>query len=273
MKKALTIAASDSGGACGIQADLKTFSALGVFGTSVITAITAQNTVEMGEVQELSTEMGVEQTRMMLEDIKPEAVKLGMIGHAENYSALAEILGEFRIASIVVDPVITCYRGCPWVLGQSAIQRMKMDILPMTRVFAPSIPDAEIMLECGIRTVSEMEDAARELQALGPQWVVLKGGHLEEEPVDILWDGRTLTHLHGNRVSSDDDNGSGCVFSSAIAAYLALGHDPEPAVRKAKSFIEEALRHSVKVGQGKGTVNPFHATGATPHAGDVQGKR
>lgn len=258
MRKALTVAASDSGGACGIQADIKTFSALGVFATSVITSVTAQNSVEMAETLDLPAEMVASQARMVMQDIQPEAVKVGMIGRAANYEALASVFQEYRPQHLVVDPVITCYRGCPWVLSDEAVSQMIRYLLPLVDVFAPSLPDAEIILRSSIRNVDEMKQAVRQLKELGPKWIVLKGGHLGGEPIDVIWNGSELIELPGRRIVTQNDNGSGCTFSSAIAALLTLGLDVPTAVRQAKAYMQGALEAGFPVGRGKGLVHHFH---------------
>lgn len=267
MRKALTIAASDSGGACGIQADIKTFSALGVFATSVITSVTAQNSVEMAETFDLSTDLVASQTRMVMQDIQPEAVKVGMIGRAANYEALANVFAAHAPKYLVVDPVVTCYRGCPWVLGEDAIAQMTRFLLPQVDVFVPSLPDVEIILRTSIRSVDEMKEAVRQLKEFGPKWVVLKGGHLDGDPVDVLWNGSELIELPGRRIVTQHDNGSGCTFSSAIAALLAQGLDVPTAVCQAKRYMQGAFEAGFAVGQGKGVVHHFHRAQITqPHA-------
>ncbi len=259
MHKALSIAASDSGGACGIQADLKTFTALGVYGASAVTAVTAQNSMGMADVVELEPSAVAAQARLVLSDIRPEAVKIGMIGKAENYEALAHELATLHQGRLVVDPVVTCYRGCAFVLGQDAIAALKAHVLPLVDVFAPSIPDAEVILGTSIQSVSEMEAAVRAIKAMGPRLVVLKGGHLDSDPVDVIFDGESMVRLVGRRIHTEHDNGSGCVFSAAIAAFLARAWEPIDAIREAKRFMEDALRHAVAVGQGHGPANPLHA--------------
>lgn len=269
MHKAMTIAASDSGGACGIQADLKTFTALGVYGASTITAVTAQNSMGMADVVELDPSAVAAQARMVLSDIRPDAVKIGMIGKAENYKVLADELEEHHQGYLVVDPVVTCFRGCAFVLGQDAIAALKGHVLPRADVFAPSIPDAEVILDTSILSVAEMEEAARAFSAMGPRFVVLKGGHLDADPVDVVFDGERLVRLEGRRIHTEHDNGSGCVFSAAIAAFLARGYEPIDAIREAKRFMEDALRFGVAVGQGHGPANPLHALAHGPAKGAV----
>lgn len=264
MRKALTIAASDSGGACGIQADIKTFSALGVYATSVITSVTAQNSVEMAETFDLPTEMVAAQARMVMQDIHPEAVKVGMIGRAANYEALAHVFREYPPQYLVVDPVVTCYRGCPWVLSDEAISQMIRFMLPLVDVFVPSIPDAEVILRSSIQNVDQMKQAVRQLKEFGPKWVVLKGGHLDGDPIDIIWNGSELIELSGRRIVTQNDNGSGCAFSSAIAALLTHGLDVPDAVRRAKAYMQGALEAGFPVGKGKGPVHHFHHVSTQP---------
>lgn len=264
MRKALTVAASDSGGACGIQADIKTFSALGVFATSVITSVTAQNSVEMAETLDLPTEMVISQARMVMQDIQPEAVKVGMIGRATNYEALANVFREYPPQYLVVDPVVTCYRGCSWVLSDEAIDQMIRYMLPLVDVFVPSIPDAEVILRTSICNLDQMKQAVRQLKEFGPKWVVLKGGHLDGDPIDVIWNGSELIELPGHRINTENDNGSGCTFSSAIAALLTRGLDVPEAVRQAKAYMQGALKAGFPVGRGKGPVHHFHHVSIQP---------
>lgn len=258
MRKALTIAASDSGGACGIQADIKTFSALGVYAASVITGVTAQNSVGMASALDIPTALVVEQARMVLEDIQPAAIKIGMIGAADNYRALAELFQTKKTGLLVVDPVVCCYRDCPWVLGDAAINALKQYMLPLIDVFALSIPDAEVILKQPITTIADMTDAAKKLHALGPRYVLLKGGHLEGDPVDVLYAGRDVRAFTSKRIHTEHDNGSGCVFSSAIAAFLAKGAEVPEAIQQAREYMISVLPYGEPVGQGHGPINVFY---------------
>jgi hydroxymethylpyrimidine/phosphomethylpyrimidine kinase len=258
MYKALTIAASDSGGACGIQADIKTFSALGVYATSVITAVTAQNSTGLSASTDIPSDLVVAQAQLVLEDIQPEAIKMGMIGAADNYRQLAELFRTHKTGPLVLDPVVCCYRDCPWVLSDTAVATLQQYMLPLVDVLALSIPDAEVMLRQPITTVAQMSDAAKRLYELGPRFVLLKGGHLEGNPVDVLYDGHGIQELSTQRITTKHDNGSGCVFSSAIAAFLALGFSEYEAIDKARTFMTSLLPHGEPVGKGHGPIHVFH---------------
>ena len=256
MRTALTIAGSDSGGGAGIQADLKTFAALGVHGTSAITAITAQNTVTVTEIHEVPVRVIRAQIDAVVEDLGVQAAKTGMLASAEIIEAVAAAIREHRIRSLVVDPVMVA-KGGARLLHSDAIASLYRYLLPLATVVTPNIPEAEVLLGRTLATIDDRRQAARDLVALGPRVAVVKGGHsVDAQAVDIYWDGSDMVELAGRRIDTKNTHGSGCVFSAAIAAGLAKGQEPLDAVRAAKVFINSAIEHSLELGKGHGPVNP-----------------
>jgi hydroxymethylpyrimidine/phosphomethylpyrimidine kinase len=253
---ALTIAGSDSGGGAGIQADLKTFAALGVHGTSAITAITAQNTVTVTEIFALPVSLVVAQIDAVVIDIGVQAAKTGMLASPEIIEAVATAIEAHRIRNLVVDPVMVAKGGAK-LLRDDAIDALRTRLLPLAAVITPNLPEAEVLLGRRIRSIEERKEAARDLVSLGPRAAVVKGGHAEGAAIDIFWDGSEMVFLHAARVQTTNTHGSGCVFSAAIAAGLAKGLDPLEAVRQAKKFITAAIEHSLEIGRGHGPVNPL----------------
>ncbi len=257
--RALTIAGSDSGGVCGVQADLKTFAALSVYGTSAVAAITCQNTKTMTRVLPTPPDVLAEQIELVLSDIGTDAVKIGMLGGPENYEAVEQKLRKHGAGNVVVDPVITCYRGCAFVLEDEQLAQLRNRLLPLTRVFALAIPEAEVLLRRSVRTVEEMREAAERLAGWGSDLVVIKGGHLEgDDCIDVIYDGSDFAELAARRIDNRNDNGSGCTFSSAVAAYLAKGKQPVEAISAAKRYLEQALRNAFPIGEGAGPVHHFY---------------
>ncbi|MDR7556420.1 MAG: bifunctional hydroxymethylpyrimidine kinase/phosphomethylpyrimidine kinase [Armatimonadota bacterium] len=255
--RALTIAGSDSGGGAGIQADLKTFSALGVFGMTAITALTAQNTTGVFGVVEIAPAFVAQQIDTVVTDIGVDAVKTGMLASAGIIEAVADRLRAHRLEVLVVDPVMIAKSGAP-LLRPDAVEALRTLLLPLALVVTPNLHEARALTGQEIRTVREMEDAARRLHALGPRAVVVKGGHLAEAPVDVFYDGRRLVHLRAERIATPHTHGTGCVFASAIAAELAKGREVEEAVRRAKTFVTAAIRAALPLGRGHGPANPMH---------------
>nr|7R8Y_A Chain A, Phosphomethylpyrimidine Kinase [synthetic construct]7R8Y_B Chain B, Phosphomethylpyrimidine Kinase [synthetic construct] len=259
MPVALTIAGSDSGGGAGIQADLKTFSALGVYGMSVITAVTAQNTLGVQGVHDIPPELVAAQIDAVFEDLRVDAVKTGMLSNAEIVEAVAEALRRYGVRPLVVDPVMVAKSGDP-LLAPDAVEALKERLFPLATIITPNLPEAEVLLGRPIRTEEEMEEAARRLLALGPKAVLLKGGHLEgEEAVDLLADGEGIHRFSAPRVQTRNTHGTGCTLSAAIAAHLARGHDLPEAVREAKAYLTGAIKAAPSIGHGHGPVNHFHA--------------
>lgn len=252
----LTIAGSDSGGGAGIQADLKTFAALGVHGTSAITAITAQNTVAVTQIHEVPVRVIRAQIDAVVDDIGVQAAKTGMLASVEIIEAVATAIREREISNLVVDPVMVA-KGGARLLHSNAIAALYRHLLPLATVVTPNIPEAEVLLGRALVTLDDRRQAARELVALGPRAAVVKGGHADDGAIDVYWDGVEMVELEGRRIDTRNTHGSGCAFSAAIAAGLAKGDDPLAAVRAAKVFIAGAIEHSLELGKGHGPVNPM----------------
>ena len=258
----LTIAGSDSGGGAGIQADLKTFAALGVHGTSALTAITAQNTLGVVDIMELPPALVTAQIEAVMLDIGASAAKTGMLSSAEIIEVVANAITRFEITNLVVDPVMVA-KGGARLLRDDAVDALRRHLLPLAAVVTPNLPEAEVLLARRIRTHDERRQAARDLVALGARAAVVKGGHADEhQAIDHFFDGTELVELQSPRIATANTHGSGCVFSAAIAADLAKGSDSLAAVLLAKEFITGAIERSLEVGRGHGPVNPmFRLTG------------
>jgi hydroxymethylpyrimidine/phosphomethylpyrimidine kinase len=253
---ALTIAGSDSGGGAGIQADLKTFAALGVYGASAITAITAQNTQRVLEVFELPPELVAAQIEAVVSDIGVDALKTGMLANAAIIEAVAAKVEERGLRPLVVDPVMVAKSGDK-LLRDDAVQALRERLLPLASVLTPNLPEAEVLLGRRIASWDDAREAARELVALGAQAVVVKGGHREGPATDLFYDGREFREYTAARVDTTSTHGTGCTFASAIAAGLAKGESARGAVALAKAFVTKALQSAYAVGQGHGPVHHF----------------
>jgi hydroxymethylpyrimidine/phosphomethylpyrimidine kinase len=254
MKKALTIAGSDSGGGAGIQADLKTFMAHGVYGASAITGVTAQNTLGVRAVELLPPAMVAAQIAAVLEDIGADAVKTGMLGSAAIIATVADSLERFGVGQLVVDPVMIAKSG-DRLLAEEAVTALRERLLPLALVITPNLPEAAVLLGRPVREVADMPAAARDLRALGPRYVLLKGGHLPgDEVVDLLDDGQTTVRLESPRIPTRHTHGTGCTLSAAIAALLARGLPVDDAVREARAYLIEAIEHAVAIGGGHSPV-------------------
>jgi len=253
---ALTIAGSDSGGGAGIQADLKTFAALGVHGTSAITAITAQNTVGVTDVLEIPPELVVAQIDAVVLDIGVAAAKTGMLSSARIIEAVAGAVRRHDIMLLVVDPVMVA-KGGARLLRDDAVDALRTILLPLAAVITPNLPEAGVLLGRSIITLDERREAAEELVRLGARAAVVKGGHAEGDAVDVYSDGHELIELSAARIDTQNTHGSGCTFSAAITSYLAMGLSTADAVRRAKAFISSAIEFSIEVGKGHGPVNPM----------------
>jgi hydroxymethylpyrimidine/phosphomethylpyrimidine kinase len=254
--KALTIAGSDSGGGAGIQADLKTFSAYRVFGLSVITAVTAQNSVGVQGVENLAPAFVARQLRSVLEDFGVDAAKCGMLSVAPIIEAVAGALAEHPIDKLVVDPVMVAKSGDS-LLQPDAVEALIRHILPLALVVTPNLPEAEVLSGMAVSSREDMEEAARRIGKLGPRQVLVKGGHLKGDAVDILWNGREVTVFQAPRVESSNTHGTGCTFSAAIAAGLAKGRPLGEAVREAKAYVTKAIREGFALGRGVGQLRHF----------------
>ena len=253
--KALTIAGSDSGGGAGIQADLKTFAALGVYGSSVITAITAQNTLGVTAVHEIPTDIIAAQLDAVLEDIGVDAAKTGMLSSAEIIATVAERIRHWQLTRVVVDPVMIAKSG-DRLLRSDAVEALIGDLLPLAMVVTPNLPEAEVLVGRPLSSDDEIRQAARDIVDLGPRAVVMKGGHRAEtsEAVDLLFDGREFRTFASPRYATPNTHGTGCTFSAAIAAGLAQGRDLVDAVGLAKTYVSEAIRQAQPLGHGHGPV-------------------
>jgi len=254
---ALTIAGSDSGGGAGVQADLKTFAAMGVHGASAITAITAQNTVGVTEILEVPPGMVRAQIEAVMTDIGAAAAKTGMLSSAQIIEVVCAAVVEHNIRNLVVDPVMVA-KGGARLLRDDAVDALRIRLLPLAAVVTPNLPEAEVLLGRPVRTLDERRQAARDLVALGARAAVVKGGHAGDQlAIDHYFDGAQLVELHSSRIQTTNTHGSGCVFSAAIAAALAKGSDPLAAVHQAKEFITGAIERALEVGRGHGPVNPM----------------
>jgi hydroxymethylpyrimidine/phosphomethylpyrimidine kinase len=254
--KALTIAGSDSGGGAGIQADLKTFSAFGVFGTSVITAVTAQNSVGVQGVENLPPAFVAQQLSSVLSDFGADAAKCGMLSTAPIIEAVAATLSRYPIDKLVVDPVMVAKSG-DQLLRLDARQALIERVLPLALVVTPNLPEAEVLAGIRVETRADMEEAARRIHALGPRHVIVKGGHLKGEALDLLWNGRELTAFSVPRVDSPNTHGTGCTFSAAITAGLSRGEALADAIRTAKAYVTRAIRDGFTLGRGVGQLRHF----------------
>ncbi|MGG0719599.1 bifunctional hydroxymethylpyrimidine kinase/phosphomethylpyrimidine kinase [Robertmurraya massiliosenegalensis] len=257
MKTALTIAGSDSGGGAGIQADLKAFSANGVFGMSVITAVTAQNTIEVRSVQNIDNAIIRDQIEAVFDDIPVDAVKIGMLSSPATVETVAQSLIKYQPTYIVLDPVMVS-KGGHHLLQKEAIQSLKDFIIPLATIITPNIPEAEVLVDRKIETEDDMLSACKILIELGANQVLLKGGHLNGNPNDLFFDGEHFHWLYGERVETKNTHGTGCTLSSAIAANLAKGHSMFEAVKLAKQYITIAIQHSLELGNGHGPTHHFY---------------
>src|SRR5579875_1973177 len=258
MKTALTIAGSDSGGGAGIQADLKTFSALGVFGTSAIVAITAQNTLGVRSWIALPPEMVAAQIDAVIEDLGADAVKTGMLANAAIIAVVAERLRAHRLSTLVVDPVMVAKSGDP-LLEPDAVAALRDRLLPLALVITPNWPEAAELTGRPVRSLAEARDAARALVELGARHAVVKGGHGEGPAVDVLYDGERFHDYEAPRIETRHTHGTGCTFASAIAAELAKGATVPEAVARAKAYLTAALERAPQLGHGHGPVHHFWA--------------
>jgi hydroxymethylpyrimidine/phosphomethylpyrimidine kinase len=257
MKVALTVAGSDSGGGAGIQADLRTFAAHRVHGTSALTAVTAQNSVGVTAWTALEPAMVVAQIEAVATDMPVAAAKTGMLATAAIVEAVADAAARLRLAPLVVDPVMAAKSGDRLV--DVAAERAYVErLLPRATLLTPNLHEAGALLRRPVRDVPEMRDAARELAAMGARAVLVKGGALAGDAVDVFFDGTRLVDLTAPRVDTRNVHGTGCTLSAAIAARLALGADLLDAVRGAKAFLTEALRASYAVGKGRGLPDHLH---------------
>ena len=255
--KAMTIAGSDSGGGAGIQADLKTFAALGVYGTSTLTAITAQNTVGVTAVHEIPTGVIIAQIDAVLTDIGADAVKTGMLSSSAIIECVAGALEHRPVTWLVVDPVMVAKSGDS-LLHEEAVGTLRTRLLPLASVVTPNIPEAEVLTGTKISSDADMRQAAQAIIQMGARSVVVKGGHREGPATDLFYDGSQFREFSAPRIETRNTHGTGCTFASAVAAGLARGMAVADAVALAKDYVTEAIRSSFPVGQGHGPLNHFY---------------
>ena len=256
MRTALTIAGSDSSGGAGIQADLKTFAAHGVYGMSAITAVTAQNTQGVTEVAALSPAMVRAQLVAVATDIPPDATKIGMLANADIIVAVADAIREYRLPNVVLDTVMIAKSRAP-LLAVDAIGALRDRLLPIANVITPNVPEAEALTGLAIASVADLRTAARRLVELGARAALVKGGHLSGPAIDVLWDGREMIELKADRIESRHTHGTGCTLSSAIAARLAIGDSLIDACRAAKAYVTRAIQQAPGLGHGHGPLQHF----------------
>lgn len=252
IKKTLTIAGSDSGGGAGIQADLKTFENIGVFGMSVITAVTAQNTLEVCGIHQLPAEFVAAQMDSVLTDIGTDTVKTGMLGCPEVVECVAGRLKHYNISKVIVDPVIFATSG-NLLLEKEALQTVRDKLLPCSFILTPNRYEAEVLTGIKINCEDDVKKAARILNEMGAPGVLIKGGHFgSNEAVDFFYDGKNLHKFISDRLDTKNTHGTGCTLSSAIAAYLCYDMDTLKAIEKAKNYVYQKIKYATFLGIGRG---------------------
>lgn len=257
MKTALTIAGSDSGGGAGVQADLKTFAAVGVYGTSAFTALTAQNTRGVAGILPVPAEFVTLQIETVVSDLGCDAVKTGMLASAAIVEAVGAAVESLELPNLVVDPVMVAKSG-DRLLDADAVHALKTTLLRLARVVTPNVPEAEALTGLTIATVDDMHAAAKAIARLGPAAVVVKGGHLDgPDAVDVVYDGRQFVDLAGPRIQGRSAHGTGCTFSAALAAHLALGAGIVEAARLAKTYVARAMQDGIPLGGGQRPLDHF----------------
>jgi hydroxymethylpyrimidine kinase/phosphomethylpyrimidine kinase len=255
MKRILTIAGSDSGGGAGIQADLKAITLLGGYGMSVITALTAQNTVGVQGIHEIPARFVEKQIDSVLSDIGTDAIKTGMLANQEIIEAVSEKIKQYQVKKVVVDPVMISKSGAS-LLRKEAQESLIKKLIPLASVVTPNLVEASALTGLKVNSLEGMKKAAHLIYKLGAKHVVVKGGHLRGLAVDLLYDGKHFSEMEGPRIESKNTHGTGCTFASAIATLLARGGTVEEAVRKAKTFITMAIQSGLGLGKGTGPTNP-----------------
>ncbi|MEA1959818.1 MAG: bifunctional hydroxymethylpyrimidine kinase/phosphomethylpyrimidine kinase [Bacillota bacterium] len=257
MKNVVTIAGSDSCGGAGIQADLKTFSALGTYGMSVITAVTAQNTMGVLSVREMDVEIVQEQINCLFDDIAIHAVKIGMVSSIDIIDTIETCLRSNSASNIVVDPVMVSKSGCHLLRPESKDELIQK-LFPLAEVVTPNLLEAEVITGNKIGSLAEMEKAAVKIHKMGARNVIVKGGHLSGDAIDVIYDGDKLSYLKGTRINTRNTHGTGCTFSSAIAAYIARGYCILDAATEAKKYINGAIANAIELGHGVGPTHHFY---------------
>jgi hydroxymethylpyrimidine/phosphomethylpyrimidine kinase len=260
VKRVLTIAGSDSGGGAGTQADLRTFCRLGAYGMAVVTAVTAQNTLGVQGVYGIPADAVALQLEAVLSDLGADAVKTGMLYSAEIVGVVAEKLREHRIPRVVVDPVMAAESGTR-LLSEKGVEAMRELLLPVATVVTPNLAEAGALTGERVETLSEMRRAAGRIHEMGAEWVVIKGGHLREEPIDLVYGGTGYVELEGERVLGTSVHGTGCTFSAALTVGMARGMTVAEAVLIAKRFVARSLATPLRLGKGRPIANQFVDTG------------
>jgi hydroxymethylpyrimidine kinase / phosphomethylpyrimidine kinase / thiamine-phosphate diphosphorylase len=255
MKRILTIAGSDSGGGAGIQADLKAITLLGGYGMSVLTALTAQNTLGVQAIYEVSVPFVEKQIDSVLSDIGADAIKTGMLANAEIVEVVAKKMKQYQVEKVVVDPVMVAKNGDS-LLRKDAQEALIKRLIPLSMVVTPNLMEASVLTGLKVRSIEEMKKAAHRIYQLGSKHVVVKGGHLKGKAIDLLYDGEKYEEIEGPRIETKNTHGTGCTFASAIATFLARGDTVSEAVKKAKIFITMAIQSSLALGKGVGPTNP-----------------
>ncbi len=256
MKKILTIAGSDSGGGAGIQADLKAITVLGGYGMSVITALTAQNTVGVQGVHPVPIPFIEQQLESVLSDIGADAAKTGMLANPEIVRVVATGLKKYHVQPLVVDPVMVATSGDS-LLSEDAVETLKQELFPLAYMVTPNLSEATLLCGFKVTNIEEMEESAKYIHALGPRNVLIKGGHMEGEIVDLLFDGRSIETFKTSRIDRQTTHGTGCTLSAALATFLAQGLSIPDAVGKAKQFVTRAISMGLEIGSGQGPTNPY----------------
>jgi hydroxymethylpyrimidine/phosphomethylpyrimidine kinase len=257
MRTALTIAGSDSGGGAGIQADLKTFAALGVYGTSAITAVTAQNTVGVTASIALEADFVTAQIEAVAGDITIHATKIGMLANAAIVEAVVAAIEELELPLVVVDPVMIAKSG-DRLLDEDGVLAIRGELLSLARVVTPNLPEAEALSGRRIQSLADARDAARTIRKMGARAVIIKGGHgTSSEVVDLLLDGEAIYEFRTTRIDTRNTHGTGCTFASAVAAHLAHGRTLAEAAERAQRYVAGAIAHGLSIGHGHGPLNHF----------------
>jgi hydroxymethylpyrimidine kinase/phosphomethylpyrimidine kinase len=255
MKRILTIAGSDSGGGAGIQADLKAITLLGGYGMSVLTALTAQNTVGVQAIHEVPASFVETQIDSVLSDIGADAIKTGMLANGEIIEVVSKKIEQYDVQKVVVDPVMVSKSGAP-LLRKDAQDALIKRLIPFALVVTPNLWEASVLAGFRVNSMEGMRKAAHRIHELGAKYVVVKGGHLKGMAIDLLYDGEKFDEMKGPRIETKQTHGTGCTFASAIATLLARGDTVPEAVRKAKTFITMAIQSSLNLGKGTGPTNP-----------------
>lgn len=257
MKHVLSIAGTDPSGGAGAAADCKTFCAHGCFALNVITAVVSQNTQGVRGYMDVTTDLIASQIDAVFEDITVDAVKIGMVSNPETICIIAKKIKQYRPSIVVIDPVMVATSGHRLLLPE-AEQTLKDELLPLADVLTPNIPEAEVLTGKTIQTCQDMEQAAKEIAAMGPHAVLVKGGHRVSDATDVLYDGQHFQHFSGKRVQSTSTHGTGCTLSSAIASNLANGKSLAKAVKDAKEYVFQGICHAEPIGKGHGPLNHFY---------------